>query len=32
MLEEVFGFLCAHFPGMFRLNVRGPEAFFKVSF
>jgi hypothetical protein len=22
----------AHFPGMFRLNVRGPEAFFKVSF
>lgn len=21
-----------HFPGMFRLNVRGPEAFFKVSF
>src|SRR5262249_57470668 len=22
----------AHFPGAFRLNVRGPEAFFKVSF
>jgi hypothetical protein len=21
-----------HFPGLFRLNVRGPEAFFKVSF
>jgi hypothetical protein len=21
-----------HFPGAFRLNVRGPEAFFKVSF
>jgi hypothetical protein len=22
----------AHFPGLFRQNVRGPEAFFKVSF
>jgi hypothetical protein len=22
----------AHFPGAFRLNIRGPEAFFKVSF
>jgi hypothetical protein len=22
----------SHFPGMFRLNVRGPEAFFRVSF
>jgi hypothetical protein len=22
----------SHFPGSFRLNVRGPEAFFKVSF
>jgi len=22
----------SHFPGAFRLNVRGPEAFFKVSF
>jgi hypothetical protein len=22
----------SHFPGLFRLNVRGPEAFFKISF